>query len=354
MREISRSMLAVGAVLIAIFASYDAASYLADAVSGLLPSSFILLFLALKTGIALEVLLPTTLYVAVVVSLGRMYRDCEMIALESCGVGMRHVFKPVFYFSFVVAVVVAVISLYVRPWSYEKIYRLKAQARSNFDISQMKGGQFYEIEYANLVIFAEKVKPSKNRGEQVFVSIQDEEKQKVIFAQRAYQRTVELSGKQLLLLINGHMYEFTPDGQESKITEFQKASYIISPKNDLAQRYRRKAASTQHLASSDSLEDIAEFQWRLSTPLSAVLLGLLGALLSHTSPRQGKYAKVMLAVVVFAVYYNISVVAKNWVEKGAVAPFPGIWWVQVLLALVIIVLAWRQHIFFIGRLRSTG
>ena len=217
----------------------------------------------------------------------------------------------------------------------------------------MKGGQFYEIEYANLVIFAEKVKHSKNRGEQVFVSIQDGENQKVIFAQRVYQRTDELSGKQLLLLIDGHMYEFTPDGQKSKITEFQKASYIISPKDDLAQRYRRKAASTKHLASSDSLEDIAEFQWRLSTPLSAVLLGLLGALLSHTSPRQGKYAKVMLAVVVFAVYYNISVVAKNWVEKGAVAPFPGIWWVQVLLALVIIVLAWRRGIFFIRRVRST-
>ena len=187
----------------------------------------------------------------------------------------------------------------------------------------------------------------------MFVSIQDDEKQKVIFAQRVYQRTDKLSGKQLLLLINGHMYEFTPDGQEGKITEFQKASYIISPKVDLAQRYRRKAASTKHLASSDRLEDIAEFQWRLSTPLSAVLLGLLGVLLSHTTPRQGKYAKVMVAVVVFAVYYNISVVAKNWVEKGAVAPIPGIWWVDLLLVLVIIVLAWRQDIFFIGRVRST-
>lgn len=347
-------MLAVCAVLIAIFASYDAASYLADAVSGLLPSSFILLFLGLKIAIALEVLLPTTLYIAVVVSLGRMYRDSEMVALESCGVGLWHVFKPVFYFSFMVAVAVGLISLFVRPWSYEKIYQLKGQARSNFDISQMQSGQFYQIEYANLVIFAEKVKHSKNRGEQVFVSIQDDEKLKVIFAQRAYQHTDESSGKQVLQLINGHMYEFAPDGQEGKITEFQKASYLISPKEDLGQRYRRKAASSRHLASSDSLEDIAELQWRLSTPLSAVLLGLLGVLLSHTTPRQGKYAKVLLAVVVFAVYYNISVVAKNWVEKGAVAPMPGIWWVQVLLASVIIVLAWRQDLFFMRRVKLTG
>jgi len=124
--------------------------------------------------------------------------------------------------------------------------------------------------------------------------------------------------------------------------------------DDLEQRYRRKAASTGHLASSESLEDIAEFQWRLSTPLSAVLLGLLGVLLSHTTPRQGKYAKVLLAVVVFAVYYNISVVAKNWVEKGAVAPIPGIWWVQVLLVFVIIVLAWRQDLFFFRRVKSSG
>jgi lipopolysaccharide export system permease protein len=342
-------MMGICAVLIAIFASYDAAGYLADAVRGLLPAEFVALFVVLKIAIALEVLLPTTLYIAVVVSLGRMYRDSEMVGLESCGVGILHVFRPVFYYSCVVALVVAGISLFVRPWSYEIIYKLKAQAKSNFHISQMDSGQFYEIKYAGLVIFAEKVKKRENLGVRVFISTRDDEKQTVIFAKRVYEYVDEASGKQVLRLQDGQMYEFASDAEKGKITEFQEANYVISPKQDLRMRYRRKASSTLHLASSDKLEDIAEFQWRLSTPVSAILLGLLAVLLSHTTPRQGKYAKVMLAVVIFAIYYNVSVVAKNWVEKGTVGQVPGIWWVQLALAVVILFLAWRQNVFFIRR-----
>jgi lipopolysaccharide export system permease protein len=348
-REISQPMLAICAVLIAIFASYSAAEYLADAVSGLLPADFVLLLLLLKIAIALEVLLPTTLYLAVVIALGRMYRDSEMVALESCGVGTLKVFRPVFYLAFMLAILVGILSLYVRPWSFSKIYWLKAQAQSNFDISQMEGGQFYEIKTANLVIFAQDVNHRKNRAEQVFISSQDGKAQQVIFAQKAYHRMDQSSGKQLLLLQNGYMYEFEQGGEKGKITEFQKATYLLSPKAVIPPRYKRKAASTAHLLQSDDLEDIAELQWRLSTPLSTLLLGLLGVLLSRTTPRQGKYAKVMVAFVIFAVYYNLSVVTKNWVEKGAVDPLPGIWAVQSALAVLIVVLAWRQNVFVLRR-----
>ena len=88
--------------------------------------------------------------------------------------------------------------------------------------------------------------------------------------------------------------------------------------------YKRKAALTTHLANSDSTEDIAEFQWRLSTTLSTVLLGLLGFPLSRAEARQGKYSKLLAAVFVYAVYYNLNVMAKTWVEQGVVGPFPGI------------------------------
>jgi lipopolysaccharide export system permease protein len=342
-------MVAICAVLIAIFASYTAAEYLADAVSGLLPLDFVLMLLLLKIAIALEVLLPTTLYLSVVIALGRMYRDSEMVALESCGLGTLKVCKSVFYIALIVAALVTILSLYIRPWSFGKVYRLKAQAQSDFDISQMEGGQFYEIESVNLVIFAENVNHSKNRAEQVFVSSRDNNNYQIIFAQRVYQRLDPISGSKLLLLQDGYMYEFEQSGDEGRITEFQKWILRLAPQEVIPKRYRRKAASTAHLMQSDNLEDIAELQWRLSTPLSTLLLALLGVLLSRTTPRQGKYAKVMVAFMVFAVYYPMSVVTKNWVEKGAINPLPGIWAVQVALAALIIFLAWRQNVIFFRR-----
>jgi lipopolysaccharide export system permease protein len=106
-------------------------------------------------------------------------------------------------------------------------------------------------------------------------------------------------------------------------------------------RYRRKAASTLQLISSDRLEDIVELQWRLSTPLSTILLALLGVPLSKSNPRRGKYAKLGAAIVIFAFYYQTFVVAKTWVEKSMVPPLIGIWWVPLLLALLAAFFLWR-------------
>ena len=132
-------------MLIAIFASYSAAEYLADAVSGLFPPGAVLLMLVLRIAIALEVLLPTTLYLSVVIALGRMYRDSEMVALASCGVGITRILRSVLYLAMVVALLVAGLSIFARPWAYKKVYDLKTLAKEDFDISRMEAGNFYEI-----------------------------------------------------------------------------------------------------------------------------------------------------------------------------------------------------------------
>lgn len=340
-------MVATCAVLICIFASYTAAAYLADAVSGLLPLDAVLLMLLLKIAIALEVLLPTTLYLSVVIALGRMYRDSEMIALSSCGVGTSQILKPVIYLSILIAILVAGLSLFARPWAYAKIYRLKAKAKSDFDISRMEGGNFYEIKSNDLVVFAKKVNHPLNRGEQVFIRSQDGKTLQVISAKRVYQQTDDKSGMRVLLLKDGYVYEFTRRGEEGKITKFEQATYLLVPKETIPVGYKRKAASTPHLIRSDKLEDIAELQWRFSTPLSTMLLALLAVPLSRTTPRRGKFGKVVSAILIFAVYYNLTVVAKNWIEKAIVSPIPGIWWVPVLLGALVLLLLWHQEAIFI-------
>jgi lipopolysaccharide export system permease protein len=123
----------------------------------------------------------------------------------------------------------------------------------------------------------------------------------------------------------------------------------LEPKENLMLKYRVKSASTGSIARSDNSEEIAEFQWRLSAPLATVLLAMLGVPLSRSSPRRGKYAKVTTAVVIFAVYYNLSALAKKWVEKGVLDTIPGMWWMQLILAGLLLVLLWRPPISFLRR-----
>jgi lipopolysaccharide export system permease protein len=83
--------------------------------------------------------------------------------------------------------------------------------------------------------------------------------------------------------------------------------------------------------------------------LATVLLALLGVPLSRSSPRQGKYAKLTTAVVIFAIYYNLSALTKKWVEKGVLDTIPGIWWVLLLLAGLLLIFLWRPPMRFLRR-----
>jgi lipopolysaccharide export system permease protein len=99
--------------------------------------------------------------------------------------------------------------------------------------------------------------------------------------------------------------------------------------------YKTKSTSTFDLRDSGGTEDLAEFQWRMSTPLSALLLTLLAIPLSRSKPRQGRYARILAAIVIYAVYFNLLDVGRTWVESGT---SPGIWWVPMLLGLLVLVL----------------
>jgi lipopolysaccharide export system permease protein len=341
-REILTPMLAILAVLVSIFASYLAATFLVDAVVGNLPLGAVVLLVAIKIGISLEILLPVTLLLSVVIALGRLYKDSEMIAMASCGIGTGQTLKSVLYLAAAVAALSACASLFIRPAAYDLVYRMKARAERDMDIGLMEGGHFYELQSGAMVFFAEDVHQHPERAKKVLIRSQTGDDIKLIRAEQVRQQFDKSSGRRFLLFETGQMVEFAAQEAGGKITQFEIASYFLDPPPGSLRNYKRKAAPTVHLIRSERLEDIAELQWRLTTPLSTLLLALLGVPLSRTNPRKGKYARVGLAVVIFAIYYNLFVVAKTWVEKGQVPPFPGIWWVPALLAMLLSALLWRH------------
>lgn len=331
-REICKPLGVIGTILLIIFASYTAARYLADATQGLLPGHTVLLLILLKAAIALEVLLPTTLYLSVVLALGRLHTDSEMIALSASGIGIARVLKAVVCLSLPLVVLAGSLSLYLRPWAYEKIYWLKAQANAEFDINRLEAKNFYKISQGNYVVFPKVIDRQHDRAEQVFVQSESNNTIQVVNAKQVYQRLDETSGRKVVIFFDGYLYEFPRNEKGGQVTKFDKSTFFLRPIDITPVEYKIKATATSKLARSHSPSDIAELQWRLSVPISTMLLALLGVPLSRTAPRQGKYAKLVTAVVVYAIYYNLSGMAKMWVEQGVIGTIPGIWWVHVLLA----------------------
>jgi len=335
-QEITKPMIVVCLVLVSIFAGYCATRYLADATVGLLSAKTVFILILLKVVIALEVLLPTTIYLSVVVGLGRLHTDLEMTALESCGVKRSRIYRDVLLLAIMVSLLVASLSLFIRPWAYRTAYQLKNFAESHFEIKRMEAAAFYELESGKRVIFAQQVNQQKQRARQVFIRTRSEEKQQIITAKEVSQQADPLSDNDILVFRDGTIYDLSSSGQGDTTVGFKQYTLSLSPP-EAPPITKIKATSTNKLKHSDKSLAIAELQWRFSTPLTAIILALLGIPLSQTSPRRGKYAKVVLAVVIYSIFYTLSLVTKTWIGERVIGSWPGIWGIEGAMALLLLI-----------------
>ena len=337
-REILKPLLIGVGLLVLIFAGYTSAVFLSDAASGTMQPQLIAYVILLNTVIALGVLLPTALYFSVVFGLGRMHRDSEMVSLTASGVSELRVLGAVFRLALVVALIVGFLSVYGRPWAFRLSYELEAGAMAELDIEKLQTGRFIELERSDYVLYAEDIDRNNKRLRGVYLqSDKDHTGTRVIQAEALHLAEAEEGLLRPVEFENGYAYLLDRFGQKDQILKFGTLQlYFSSGPPPLS--YKRRAEKTFKLAASEKPKEIAEFQWRLSTPLTTMLLALLAVPLSRMPARQGRHSKVILAIVVYAVLFNLAGVARNWVEQERVGAFPGVWWVYLLPVILLVIL----------------
>jgi lipopolysaccharide export system permease protein len=332
--EIVKPFLVVIVILVGLFSSFSIARFLAEAVTETLGVVGMMKLVWLKTLIALEVLVPISLYVSVIIGLGRLHRDQELIAIRSVGISSGSIIKAVFYLALPIGIATGIISMDLRPWAYEESYLMDARAEADLNTDRFQPGRFYGSEDSGRVVYIQAKDTNNGLMRNVFHYINKGDKSEVIIAKRAYRE--ELSSKQpaRLHLYDGMMYSLVHQGNDDSTVHFDKMVYYTD--TNLHVGYKRKAATTIELLGSPEPHDIAELQWRLSRPLATILLALIAIPLSRSSPRQGKGEKTFTAALVFAIYYNLNGLAQTWVEQGTVPPFPGVWWLHALMLILVI------------------
>ncbi|PKM13451.1 MAG: LPS export ABC transporter permease LptF [Gammaproteobacteria bacterium HGW-Gammaproteobacteria-3] len=338
MREVMRPLIGMLAMLIVIFATYSSSRFLADAVEGLLETRTVLILTGLKALIALEVLIPVSLYLSVMAALGRLYNDSEITAMQASGRGPAWLVKTVATLALLLALPTALLSIQVRPWAYALSYSIEKQAEAKSDLSRLLAGHFYHSQDSTRTIFVEKLSEDGLLMDKVFVRMEMAGSHWAIAADHGTRTVNDATSQQILTLFDVHAYHLLPLDKPSMIGRFNRVTLNITPPNVKPVEYKSKSASMGELLVSDNLADKAELQWRLSTPVSTIIMALLAVPLSHVRPRQGKYAKLLAAILIYAVYYNLIGMAKTWVGHGSLPVIPGIWWVPALLVLLLFAL----------------
>lgn len=359
LKEMLLTLLAVVTVLMLIFLSNRFVYYLADASVGNLSSDVILTILMLKTLDALVIMLPLSLFLAVLIAFSRLYKDSEMVAMLACGVGIGQIYKTVLTLAFLVAMLVSAITFYLAPWATEETYRIQDQQKAASSIAGLASGRFTEATGSNGVFYAEHISDDQSQLSDVFIQNERDGKQVILSAKHGRQYVKEASGDRFLELQDGFRYEGLPGSSDFTIIEYETHAIRIQEQEVVRSDRKHKAFSTDELLdpvarrqlaeqshwSYEELRrfDAAELHWRLAMPISTILLALLAVPLSRINPRQGRYARLFSAILIYFIYSNLMGVGRSWIERDAVAPIIGLWWAHGGLLLITAVMLYRQY-----------
>jgi lipopolysaccharide export system permease protein len=327
LRETAQTWLVVTGVLLVILM----AVVLGDSVSKGLPKEVLLLFMGLTLLKFLTILVPVGLFLSILLALGRLYRDSEMYALMACGIGPGQLYRPLLGFAGVLALGVGWLSLVVSPAAISSAERIAAEAQAKADLSVIEPGRFVSFGQADAVVYAEDVLPG-GRLRNVFVQRRNQDGIEVVVAEEAQQRDTADPDVKMLTFSHGRRYEGVHGDARFRIVEFDEHGIPYSLPERGPMKSNPKSRSLPALLASTDLADVAEFQWRISVPIMALVLAFLAVPLAQSSPRQGRYAGLGAGVLVYISYANLLGASKVWLERGKVPPIVGMWWVHLLFA----------------------
>ena len=163
-------------------------------------------------------------------------------------------------------------------------------------------------------------------------------------ASRAEQRGVG-QPEQTFVLYDGRRYEGIPGSGKFRIMQFAEGGIPVPLGRIVSGSSKSEMKLTSELLASRTTEDLAELQWRFSTPLMALVLMLIAVPLSKLRPREGRFGRIGLAVLVYFLYYQALMAARTWIEAETIGAGFGLWWVHGLaLVFAIFLLAPRTRV----------
>jgi lipopolysaccharide export system permease protein len=333
LREVLVNWIAVTGVLLAILVTNTVARVLERAADNQYPRGVVLELIGLGVLQNLAFIVPVTLLLGIVLALGRLYHDSEMTAAQSCGAGSRPVVVPVLAFTVLLAVLLAGVSLQISPAAANRMLALRSEALRAGQFAPITAGMFRMFGGGSTVVYAQGA-DSDGTLTRVFVQRDRGDHLEVALAQRAKHAYSEDGNLQVITLFDGERYEGVPGERKFRIVRFAENSIPVRLPDLAGNAIGPEGIATRTLASSRDLVQRGELHFRLAFPVMAIVLGIIAVPLARLRPRQGRYARVGFAVLIFFVYIQLTIAGKTWIQRGVTPEWLGLWWVHAVVGLL--------------------
>ena len=292
----------------------------------------------------LPIILSLAFFLSIIISISQLYKNSEAVVMNSIGMGDKnfiYLLQPVVIFLFIL---VFILTIYAVPWAKQQKSFAEDETVNASEFSFISEGKFESFKNGEIVFYASESSQIDEAGEQnmeeIFIYVSNETAPIVVLASEATKYTDSDNESIYLRLKDGVRYEGLPGDENVNILDFDR--YDLEIVSGEVQKSLSNFSEIEEKTSIDLLMEggnlaNAEIQWRLSQPISILILSFIGVLLAKTSPRTGKGVNLLFGIIIFMLYNNGLLVAKNSIESGQLNPFVGLWSIHILLVLFLII-----------------
>lgn len=344
LREILQSFLGTLFILLLIIVGNTFVRLLGGVSSGDLPVDLLGRMVLMGSINGAIQLIPVALLIGMMLAFGRLYRDHEISALHSSGVGPAQFYKGIFLFVLPLTLLLAAMVLYVVPNIERTTQNIKTEVKQRPEASGIPVGEFMHTKVGDtrFTIFVENLDDENVVMEHFFMHSGTDKKDTVLTAKKALLFVDQKNGERVLQINDGSRYDHDIEKNEFTIFRFGEHGLRV-PSSKISTNSKLVSVSTAELFERDTLESKAELHWRLAIILSAPVVALLAFPLSYTTPRQGRFGKLALGILLYAIYANLLITGKSMIEDGKIPSAVGLWWVHLIFIAFALWLVRKQY-----------
>jgi len=296
----------------------------------------------------LEMILPMALFISILLAYGRMYSENEMTVLTATGFSERRLLGYTLIPGIVVMLIVGSFSLYLSPLGAQKMEALYQKQSEMTEFELLVPGRFQSTEKGSRVTYTESLSSDKTVMNNVFIA----DGNTLMLAENGSQYISPETGSRFLELHGGKRFDVTPGSLEFQVLEFERYGVKIAEETEDRRKTKKDAIPTVELIGSDNAKYQAQLQWRISLIIMVPILVLIAFPLSKVNPRQGRFARMFPAIILFMVYISVLIAMRGMVEKEKLSADFGIWSLHIIYFLIALSLLYGPEV--LRRYRARG
>ena len=350
-REVLLTFSAVSAVLLVIIMRGRFIKYLAQAAQGVLDPSVLLMIMGYRIPGFLQLILPLGLFLGILLAYGRLYLDSEMTVLTATGMSEQRLLSYTMLPALLVAIVCAWLSLVLTPQGVQSVAQILSEQDGLTEFDTLLPGRFQSLKDGSRVTYTEALSSGRDELHNVFISEKrdvrkssDKDEGITVLVAKTGRQQIQEDGSRYLVLHDGYRYDGTPGEADYRVIHYETYGVLLPQASVEVKVGERETMSTRELLGNTDPRMQSELQWRLSIPILVLIVTLIAVPLSRVSPRQGRFLKLLPAILLYMAYLALLVAARSALDKGKIPVGLGLWPVHGLFLLIGMLLVYWQPV----------